>query len=723
MAAPGTADFSPSTIPDTDLSLQILQYLFPDLVAKIMGGTGGAGATGAGVLADLFYAFNTFCAFALGLILLYISLVGIANSAHEGEPLGKQFSTLWTPVKMVTGLAFVVPIGALKGFSLLQAIIILLVCVSISGANYLYRALADYFAANATILPIAASQIPANQIQMLTANAGCMAAYNKQVSELGERIQFYDDGKGHWIWGRSNKDPACGEAVLSCGEAENAVRKATNSNGMIDVSKTESVSALAKYNMCRKTQIAFSKLLTQINSIADAAVNLEGPIPDNLKGQVTQAVQTYFDAVDAEFKSQVQQATSSSRGALQAMKNEMIEKGWVSAGSWFYAIAKTSADISSLGDFRATVSGHQPAKIPKYDELVKPEIARAMEIAMRGSDDIANIDVAGVTGGRTIESTVRKDTEQDADGIIAKILGKPLLYMSGTWKLTANALQSGDPITALAGFGHYMIGTAAGIYTAYAGMVAASEGIGSALSSIPLAGGLLGALAKGAGAVLAAMGAGIFSIVSIIFVAGIMLAYYLPMIPAIYWFLGLAGWLVSIMLTLIAAPIWAVAHAAPDNVAGPAAARAMQGYQLLASVVLKPILMLITLFASYMGSVMIVRLVVSLFGAAMDSTISGTASFSALIGMIAAPVLLAIIVIMIIQMVFDTIFSAPDHILRFIGFGAFHLGEQGASARVGAAWRVAGEAAGRAADKATEAASRRGEGLRSVPVGGKGKGK
>lgn len=161
MADPSSPTAALSSIPDTDLSVHGIQSFAANLWQTVTG-TGGpdaAGGAGVGVLATMFEAYNTFATFALGLVLLYFLVIGIANSAHEGTPLGRAFNTLWTPVKLVTGMFFVVPVSALKGFSILQALIIFFVGISIYGANLVYGKVLDYFADNLTILPVASAQI------------------------------------------------------------------------------------------------------------------------------------------------------------------------------------------------------------------------------------------------------------------------------------------------------------------------------------------------------------------------------------------------------------------------------------------------------------------------------------------------------------------------------------------------------------------------------------
>ena len=65
------------------------------------------------------------------------------------------------------------------------------------------------------------------------------------------------------------------------------------------------------------------------------------------------------------------------------------------------------------------------------------------------------------------------------------------------------------------------------------------------------------------------------------------------MIPYILWLGVLLGWVILIVEAVIAAPIWAVSHMAPDG--DGVVGRGGQGYMLVLSLVLRPPLMILGL--------------------------------------------------------------------------------------------------------------------------------
>src|SRR5438477_2947070 len=96
-----------------DKSMEYLYALFGD-----MGGLIGGKETTIALFGEMFRVFNTI-ALAIGtLIVVYTTIVGVLKTASEGEFLGKQWNSLWIPLRMVLGIAALVP--TTSGYSGLQ---------------------------------------------------------------------------------------------------------------------------------------------------------------------------------------------------------------------------------------------------------------------------------------------------------------------------------------------------------------------------------------------------------------------------------------------------------------------------------------------------------------------------------------------------------------------------------------------------------------------------
>jgi conjugal transfer/type IV secretion protein DotA/TraY len=54
-------------------------------------------------------------------------------------------------------------------------------------------------------------------------------------------------------------------------------------------------------------------------------------------------------------------------------------------------------------------------------------------------------------------------------------------------------------------------------------------------------------------------------IVVAVFCHGVMLAYYLPFVPFIFWWFAVVGWIMLVIEALFTAPLWASAHVIPEG--------------------------------------------------------------------------------------------------------------------------------------------------------------
>jgi conjugal transfer/type IV secretion protein DotA/TraY len=80
-------------------------------------------------------------------------------------------------------------------------------------------------------------------------------------------------------------------------------------------------------------------------------------------------------------------------------------------------------------------------------------------------------------------------------------------------------------------------------------------------------------------------------------IPGLLLAFALPMVPFAMWIAGVARWLVLVFETIVAVPLWAFALLTfqGDGLHG----RGIDGYSLPLNVLVRPSLMLISLFLGY----------------------------------------------------------------------------------------------------------------------------
>ncbi len=105
-----------------------------------------------------------------------------------------------------------------------------------------------------------------------------------------------------------------------------------------------------------------------------------------------------------------------------------------------------------------------------------------------------------------------------------------------------------------------MMNGATGVITGMAVMNGTMNSVEGAGNSVPLIGGLLSAPGNFLAGVWEVMVLLISFMVLPLLLAGGFLAYYLPLVPFIFWTFGVLGWLIMVAESLVAAPIWAVSH-------------------------------------------------------------------------------------------------------------------------------------------------------------------
>lgn len=133
----------------TDKSVEYLRYIFGSVVDIITGGTGPASPDS--IMGALSEILNSGMLVFTGLIVGYVFLTGVLNSAHEGNPLGKAYSTMWIPLRMVFALALVLPFAG--GYSAMQIGVLWVAGHGIGLANSSWNKALDYMSASGTLYP------------------------------------------------------------------------------------------------------------------------------------------------------------------------------------------------------------------------------------------------------------------------------------------------------------------------------------------------------------------------------------------------------------------------------------------------------------------------------------------------------------------------------------------------------------------------------------------
>lgn len=123
------------TPPPGDYSVVFLSNIF-GVVDGVLHGTGSQ------MLGQLFAVFNSAVIALGGILIMYTLIVSTMNTAHEGQFLGQKWSSIWVPVRSVTGIALLMPKAS--GYCMIQ-IFVMWVCVQgIGAADKVWEAALSY---------------------------------------------------------------------------------------------------------------------------------------------------------------------------------------------------------------------------------------------------------------------------------------------------------------------------------------------------------------------------------------------------------------------------------------------------------------------------------------------------------------------------------------------------------------------------------------------------
>ena len=380
---------------------------------------------------------------------------------------------------------------------------------------------------------------------------------------------------------------------------------------------------------------------------------------------------------------------------LSAITQAVQAKGWLTLGSLWLTMARIDQSDHNVA------SPHVTASFPSTRTPIAQEsrghtvIHQAIAV---GASPTLNL-------GNPISASARsRSTEPWYDKIAHELIATPSDWIAhilmlpvegvlwgltgakgggfgstvGTVQGTAAALTHGNPLIAFMNAGQFLLTMAGGLLVLWVavkvGGALLGKLAGGAAALTGGVGGLLGHLFGGLfGRFLAKLTALAFTLMVAFLVGGFALGVLLPALPMLAFWSGVAGWLLMVAETLVAAPLWAATHASFEG-SGWAPQRALMGYQLIAGLILRPILLVFGLFlalALIEGTAWFIG--TSLLGWASDY-LSGTQSITQALEADGIIMLLIGGLLYISHMSVRVISLLPDQVLKWIGGGTDALG-------------------------------------------------
>lgn len=611
------------------------------LLKQVFGGLVGGGAD------PLLGIIEVICNGSLmvgGILAGYTIIAGVIGTAHEGEMLGKKFSSIWVPIRTVIGTAGVVPM--FNGYAFIQVVVMWLVLQGNNLANQAWES----FVSTASIMETVSIKAPLLNSKKLVADVFsaslCVASYAKDYQENPSLffnqqygvLQESSSKEVRYLFGnKTGKKAICG--YVSTTQAIDRSNDGTIDSSGMNAKKTEIQQAHLT---------ALSTLVAKSQELAWKVVNGESFTADEL------------DNLETEYNKTVLQSANSSNNIepFKEVQASAKNDGWIMAGTMFIKLAKFQDAINS-----ATIA------IPESQNSLKEQVkeyfgGKHREVLNKVLEEMQKSDV-GQIGLLQMANNTGKDEEGFIDSIKGFVKDPTIAIKKAIGKLDNYVINPNNhPVLELTRWGGWCFGIAGTLFLIMTILGSHSTALN------PFYYALMG--------------------------CGMLLSYYLPMLPFFLWIGAVIGWLVLVAEAVIASPLWFVNHLNPygNDLTGSAG----NGYRLVLSLTLRPIL-LIAGFAFTCVAITVVGLFINqIWASAFMSSQADSNIFKLLLGIVVAPMMYGIFMYTVITKLFGLTTQVADQILNWIGGQVQRLGGfsnelgGGAMAKSGVIGSVAGQA-------------------------------
>jgi conjugal transfer/type IV secretion protein DotA/TraY len=668
--------FAPSS---GDISMIVLSQIFGGLMSS------GAAASGTlGGSDPMLNAISTFNGAVLtigGILAAYTILAGTLGTAHDGEMLGKKFSSVWIPIRYSLGTALVLPIVG-GGYCIMQLIVMWLVVQGIGLAD---AAWSSYMSAPNQSANINMPTMLQDQVLILAENVFtsevCLASYNQVLSDTPSIL------KGNYNFSMtSDTDPVTQKEVWHFGDQSGITSFATkNSCGQVTGNPATIVANNTSNGTTSNTGKlgALDNLFTSpdISGITTAQNNATNTLITSMSTLATQLVQkqaagnsdvhtnakTYYAQIQSAATTYVQSVTNSAQSlvngnsnAYTSMQQAANTQGWFMAGAWFMKIIDINQKITdAMNMVPSSDSSTGASSLNLFSDAGKYMVVSQEVLSVHyGNDAIPTSNDTGNT-----DTSKQQDKEAHATG--SSVAGKiGALVASTMTKIDLYNLKDDTrhPIIIINDMGNRLVTACTTIMLGIMALNIGSIFVGGALN------GLIQTVVQFLQIPIGALWGVGFSASTMI-----------PMIPFLIWLGSLIGWLILVVEAVLAAPLWAVMHLHPNG--EDLTGRGGNGYMLVLSLLLRPVLMIFGLItAIVLSAVMgefINKVFFQVFAVSQGSDLTG---FSAFFEILFGTVIYCIIMFTFISKMFSIIHIVPDQLMRWMGGGQDNLGGQMASA-------------------------------------------
>lgn len=702
LGATAFAEFGFAPPPASDMSRSFLNQIFGGLL------DGGQDAFGASIK-----NFNAGVLVIGGILAAYTIFAGTLGTAHDGEMLGKKFSSVWIPIRYALGTALVLPVLS-GGYCIMQGIVMWLIMQGVSLANGVW----SEYMSDPPGLRALASPTPSNTLVSLAENI-----YLMQVCVAGNQFLrgsgAVEEGSVNLYWSDpdvkydARKDPIDqGNGIilhpndwifgyhgtmvfgnLTCGKVSHPVlKKNTNTSGDSDISSV--TGGNKEYNIPSFSTLkdsfkspSYAPVLAKHIEATDTLVTTMGTLAQsNIGKDKTPAADSYqkIYAAALAYQTTIAAEAKTLLDTQNNIKEASTANGWFVAGAWITQI------IINQNKLNAAVTNFPSAKNINYHVDGDDKADDFLKITGKAVGVISptNATASAFLGqAKNSDSKKGKNKDSKIDSSSFDVSGFLVYFVTGL-DLESIRDDKRHPLIIMSTVGNSILSTVLGA-------VFLMGAVSIATAAIPVIGN------SAIAGLLVFFGS--FSVPIAGFIGiGATLAYLLPNLPFLLWIGIIIGWTVMCVEAILAAPLWAVMHLHPngDDLTG----RGGNGYMLVLGLLLRPVLIIFGLIAAITLSGLFGQFINLIFLDVfmLNQGDQAPGFFATLFG----AGLYAAMMMTVIKQTFNLMHMIPDQLLRWIGGGQEQLGQYaGASSdSMTKASTIGGAAAGLATTQVAQGA-------------------
>ena len=616
-------------------------------------------------LGQMFFVYNAGLLVLAGFLLVYHSVAGTVDTAREGRfGFGG-----WEIVRIVAAVALLAPLpGGLNGG---QHAVLGLAQLGGDFAGAVWRPFsAAVFKEGKVAAPRPSDAGVRRMLTQVLLMETCRAAANQAAAQAGETSYV-----------RVSTGSGVGEAWRRYDGAKGGLPKSLCGAIRFVGLEDEDARRAAAWGHRRTLEALIPDLKALGERLAahyvEGAAGYGEPLPDvEVLLREQRLAERYHEVIGGVLDS----AVDTQRQAVAAAVARDVETAsWLSAASYFNTLAhqwgRFQAAAYHLPEASAPL-GVLESWSPAADAAVK-----GVTVALATSREYPPSLIPGALVGAGTVAGGGADVPLP-DGLFEYIEFESVMVA-----------QSGNPIADLANLGNSLINWALGAMGVLAGVAGASgmfkmgagllRGLDFFASSWPVVDGVVSTL------------------LGILLIAGVVLAYLLPALPFIRFLFGIVGWIVAVVVAVLAVSVFLAAHVTRGDGDRLTTNATRQGWLFLPGLILRPVLMLFGLILGYFVFVAGIELL-NLVWLPQLRDAHALAQLG-LVGGVSMIVLYVILCYGLMNASFKLIELLPGAVLGWIGGR-----DEGDGAEAGVAAGVAAGAAGRLGQLRIGGAARRG---------------